>query len=76
MKIAAGVFKAKCLSFMDTVEQTHQEIIITKHGKAVAKLVPAESGPVAVFGRMKDSAVVVGDIISPIDEKWDACEQG
>jgi prevent-host-death family protein len=40
VKIPAGEFKAKCLKIMDQVKNYHEEIIITKHGKPVAKLVP------------------------------------
>ena len=40
--MAAGVFKAKCLAIMDQVLQTGLPVLITKHGKPVAKLVPAE----------------------------------
>ena len=74
MEIAAGLFKAKCLALMDEVEQNRQEIIITKHGKPVAKLVPAKSRPAELFGRMQDSAKIIGDVIKPVDEKWDAGE--
>jgi len=42
VKIPAGEFKAKCLKIMDQVKNYHEEIIITKHGKPVAKLVPVE----------------------------------
>jgi prevent-host-death family protein len=38
--IPAGEFKAKCLSFMDELEETGGEITITKRGRPVAKLVP------------------------------------
>ena len=38
MEIAAGQFKAQCLQLMDQVKLTHEEIIITKHGRPVAKL--------------------------------------
>ena len=40
MEMAAGQFKAHCLKLMDEVQKFHKEIIITKHGKAVARLVP------------------------------------
>lgn len=45
MKIAAGQFKAQCLKLMDKVQQTREEIIITKHGQPVARLVPVEIEP-------------------------------
>jgi prevent-host-death family protein len=39
-QIAAGEFKAKCLHLLDEVRQSRQEIVITKRGRAVARLVP------------------------------------
>ncbi|MCX5905560.1 MAG: type II toxin-antitoxin system Phd/YefM family antitoxin, partial [Proteobacteria bacterium] len=38
VKMPAGEFKAKCLKIMDQVKNYHEEVIITKHGKPVAKL--------------------------------------
>ena len=37
-QIAAGEFKAKCLHLLDEVRQSRQEIVITKRGRAVARL--------------------------------------
>ena len=39
-QIPAGEFKAKCLKLLDEVQQKHREIIITKRGKPVARLLP------------------------------------
>ena len=73
MEIKAGEFKAKCLELMDLVAQGHEEIIITKRGKPVAKLVPIDNKPIRdSFGWMKGTSVILGDIISPIDVEWDA----
>jgi prevent-host-death family protein len=71
-KVAAGVFKAKCLRLLDEVQQTGKEIVVTKRGKPVARLVPAEDELPGWFGRMRGSGVILGDIIAPIDEVWDA----
>ena len=72
MKIAAGQFKSKCLQLMDRVQQT-REVIITKHGKPVAKLVPiSEEKTDTIVGYLPGSVQVVGDIVSPIDEEWEA----
>ena len=38
----ASSFKARCLAVLDEVERTHTSVIITKHGRAVARLVPIE----------------------------------
>jgi prevent-host-death family protein len=73
MEIKAGAFKAKCLELMDRVAEGHEEILITKRGKPVAKLVPvSEPSKPEVFGYMKGTFEIVGDIISPIDAEWDA----
>lgn len=37
--ISASVFKARCLALLDQVEETRQPIVVTKHGRPVAKLV-------------------------------------
>lgn len=73
-QVAAGQFKAQCLNLMDQVQQTKEEIVITKHGKPVAKLVPIEETTTSqsIVGFMKGSVQVVGDIVSAVDEDWEA----
>lgn len=74
LKIAAGEFKVKCLQLMDEVSEKHIAITITKRGVPIAKLVPVDEVPTALFGLQKGSVTIQGDIISPIDESWDASE--
>lgn len=72
-KISAGQFKAECLKLMDYVRDKHTSFIITKHGIPVAKLVPIEEElAIDLFGALKGSIKIKRDIISPIDEEWDA----
>ena len=73
--IAAGEFKAKCLKLLDEVAEKRETLVITKHGKPVAQLVPIpepEAARQGIVGSMKGSVLWEGDIISPIDVKWDA----
>ena len=73
MKIAAGKFKAICLRLLDEVKKNHMEVVITKRGKPVAKLVPAEEeAPRPLFGYMKGSIEITGNIVAPTGEKWEA----
>jgi len=69
--IAAGVFKAKCLALLDEVQQSGKEYVITKRGKHVARLVPVKDKPPKIFGRMKGTVKILGDIYST-GEKWEA----
>ena len=49
-QIAAGEFKAKCLHLLDEVQRTRKEIVVTKRGRPVARVLPAEHQPPAIFG--------------------------
>ena len=70
--IKASEFKARCLQLMDEVADSGGEIIITKRGTPVAKLVPHRERPKSLFGAGRDRMKIVGDIISPIDLEWEA----
>ncbi len=73
MNINAAEFKAKCLKLIDEVAATHEPLVITKRGKPVAKLVPIENEvPASMFGYMKGTVTVLGDIVAPLDEVWSA----
>ena len=76
MKISAGEFKAKCLKLMDQVKQYHQVIVITKFGKPVAKLVPVDEPDFKkpLFGFLKGTVQIKGDLIAPTGEKWSVDE--
>jgi prevent-host-death family protein len=74
--IGAGAFKARCLELMDTVAATHTEIVITKRGKPVAKLVPVQPFTrrklKSAYGALKGSFEIIGDIVGPstTPEDW------
>lgn len=72
MKIAAGEFKTHCLKLMDRVNQEHCSMTITKHGKPVARLVPVDDAPPALYGLLKGRVRISGDIVGSTGEVWDA----
>ena len=68
-RIAAGQFKAKCLALLDEVDSTGQTLIITKHGRPVAKLVPAhDEQPRSLLG----SVLREQDLVRPTGDSWSA----
>jgi prevent-host-death family protein len=69
--IPAGEFKAKCLKLLDKVAEDRHPLVITKHGKPVAQIVPMPQY-VDLFGCMRGSGEILGDIISPLDVEWEA----
>ena len=70
--VKASEFKATCLKLMDEVAETGKEIVITKRGKPVAKLIPHQERPKTLFGIDRGRLKITGDIISPIDVEWEA----
>jgi prevent-host-death family protein len=71
-RIPAGKFKAECLKIMEEVQKRKIRVIITKRNIPVAKMVPIEEKKRDSFGWMKGTGQIIGDIIEPIDEEWDA----
>jgi prevent-host-death family protein len=69
--IAAGEFKSKCLKLLDDVAETRKPLVITKHGKPVAQVVPM---PVEgdLVGSMQGTVLWEGDLISPLSDEWEA----
>jgi antitoxin (DNA-binding transcriptional repressor) of toxin-antitoxin stability system len=73
--MAAGKFKATCLAVIDEVNSKRETVIVTKHGKAVAQLVPMPMVDVdPIFGFYRGNLEIVGDILSPAfePEEWDS----
>lgn len=72
--VKASEFKAKCLQLMDEIKKTGEEIIITKNGEPVSKLVPVRHKPKTLFGAHREKVVVKGDIVAPLDAGWEALQ--
>ena len=74
--MGAAEFKAKCLAILDEVQATGESITITKRGKPVATVsaaAKAEAEPrPPIFGAMKGTIKILGDIEGPIDPDWEA----
>jgi len=71
-KIAISKFKSHCLEIIDNLQHNHQSIIITKRDKVVAKVIPFKANKTSIFGFLKGKAEIKGDIISSLEEEWDA----
>ncbi len=71
--IGAGDFKTKCLQLLNDVAERREPLVITKRGKAVAKLVPMPPDT-QLFGALAGSVLDESDIVAPIDSEWDAAK--
>jgi len=71
-------FKAKCLRLLADVETKGDCIVITKHGRPIARVAPIRVAPVnatkpRLKGTWKGLAKIKGDIVYFSDNPW-ACE--
>jgi prevent-host-death family protein len=67
--IAAAKFKEQCLALLDQVDP--DGIVITKHGKPVARLIPFASDSASLIGSLAGKLKIKGEILSTgLD--WDA----
>lgn len=62
MEISASKFKEQCLSLLDHLGP--DGIVVTKHGKAVARVIPADSDCAALIGSMEGRMKVTGNVFS------------
>lgn len=67
--VPAAKFKEQCLALLDSVDP--DGIIITKHGKPVAKLIPVHTESAKLIGSFKGKIKIKGNILTT-GVKWDA----
>lgn len=67
-------FKRKCLEAVDDVARTGEPLVVTRRGKAVVRIVPVDPAPArkptTLHAIMKGLVEARGDIISPVDVRW------
>ena len=82
--IGVSEFKTEGLALLDEVQKTGEPVMVTRHGKPVAKIVPMPAAemeprknePRKILGYMKGTGRIVGDIVSPAAdlEDWEVLQ--
>lgn len=68
----ASRLKAELLGVLDTVEASGDTVIVTKHGRPVARIVPvADSGSLLGSVTYDDE----DDLLRPLDVEWNAATE-
>ena len=70
--IGAAEFKARCLELIDAVARTGADLVITKRGKAIARLAPLRAQKPKKS--LKGSVLADDDVVSPLGLQWEAEE--
>ena len=73
--VSATEFKAKSLKLIDEMERSGEPLTITRRGKPSLTLSARKVGtpePDSLFGCMKGTVKILGDIVGPVDPDWEA----
>jgi len=70
IEVKAGVFKDTCLQLLDQVHDQEIEVVVTKRGEVVAKVVPADTHLPSAFGFLRGTLLSHGDLVAPDFEAW------
>lgn len=66
-QIPVSQLKANCSAVIEQVRRTKRSIQITRGGKVIAEIRPiASEKSRSWLGRMKGTAKIIGDIVSPV----------
>jgi antitoxin (DNA-binding transcriptional repressor) of toxin-antitoxin stability system len=70
IEVAAGVFKDTCLQLLDRVRDENLEVVATRRGEPVARLVRPEGRFTISYGMVRGTVLWQGDILSFDLEEW------
>ena len=67
--IGAAEFKEQCLALLDQLDA--EGLIVTKHGKPVARVIPYQQRSADLIGSLRHKIIIKGDIVST-GIRWDS----
>jgi antitoxin (DNA-binding transcriptional repressor) of toxin-antitoxin stability system len=70
--MSASVFKTNCLAVLNEVKTNRVTVVITKHRKPVAMLIPVKTAADNIFGFFRNRGRITGDVLSPVlsPDEW------
>ncbi|HEY1697790.1 MAG TPA: type II toxin-antitoxin system prevent-host-death family antitoxin [Polyangiaceae bacterium] len=70
--MTAARFRAECLQVLDTVATAGTEVVVTKRGKPVARIVPIGEPPAVRYGALRRITTIVSarDDLLSVEENW------
>jgi prevent-host-death family protein len=74
VEVPASEVKNAWHEFVDRVGRGREEVVVTRYGRPVMKLSPADEAPEGpgIFGFLAGTVTVHGDLTAPTGEVWEA----
>lgn len=70
--VTAAEFQAQCSQLIKEVIETGAPVVIIDNGHPVAQLGPVTGQAFTLVGAHKGKIQVIGDILEPIGDEWEA----
>jgi len=71
--LAISEFKARCLEVLEDLRKSGHELVVTKHGTPVARVVPIQPETQPLRGMLKGDLKILGDIVHvDFSSEWEA----
>jgi prevent-host-death family protein len=71
--LAVSDFKARCLEILEDLRSSGHELLLTKHGSPIARVVPVTSQARSLRGLMKGQIQIVADIVqADFSDDWES----
>ena len=70
--VGVSEFKTHCLRLLDDVAARRIRLTVTKRGRPLATVHAVDAPRPDVYGCMKGTVTILGDLTEPLDETWNA----
>lgn len=70
VQVETDVFKDTCLPLFDQVHDHDIEVVVTRRGEAVARVVAPDSHLPSAFGFLRGTLLAQGDLVASDFEAW------
>ncbi|MFN0064451.1 MAG: type II toxin-antitoxin system Phd/YefM family antitoxin [Myxococcaceae bacterium] len=75
LHVTTSELKTHCSELVTRVGRRRESIVVTRRGRPVARLSPIEAEATPLFGFASGAIQIRGDVLAPVDVRWDADEQ-
>lgn len=72
MELPAAQFRVRFFELIDTIAASGEEVVITRHGRPLVRVVPEVVAPTRRHGCMAGTAELLGDLEEPVLPPIDA----
>ena len=72
MEVSISELKQNTTQILNSLDE---EVLVTKRGRPIAKIIPItpkKEDEKPVLGSLKHLVIEMGDVISPIEDEWEA----